>query len=148
MPYLESPERTDDQIYQEAEACETAQDPRWRLRCLASIDDDTLDELTDAQVADLLHEWEENQMATYWHHHDRGFANLCVIVRATNPDQERILTRAGFERLTIAQLRPHVRWVNGETESANYGIRHGITEILNGAPAYDFHARDWSEWTD
>jgi hypothetical protein len=56
-------------------------------------------------------------MNTYWHHHDRGFANLCTMVRAATKDEEQWLAAHGFERLTRKDAAAHARWVNGENEA-------------------------------
>ena len=79
-------------------------------------------------------------MATYDHKHDRGCANLCEIVRAETPAQRAELESYGYERLTVAELRKHVRWVNGETEAMSYGTTHSIGAILGGDEAYSFDA--------
>lgn len=59
MPYLDRPETDDETRYLTTEANDAMADVRTYLREIASIDDDTLDELTDAEVSSLAREFAE-----------------------------------------------------------------------------------------
>lgn len=54
---------------------------------------------------------------TYWHHHPRGFANECSLVKASTRQQGEALREMGYTRLTLRQLRAHVRHMNDENEA-------------------------------
>ncbi len=54
---------------------------------------------------------------TYWHNHPRGFANECDMVFATTREEREYLRDLGYERLSRAEARKEIRWVNGENES-------------------------------
>lgn len=58
-------------------------------------------------------------MATYWHHHPRGFANECTMVLAVTEEQAKTLQYHGFEQLTEDEARGHVLWVCNENRAWN-----------------------------
>lgn len=78
-------------------------------------------------------------MATYWHKHPR-FANECYLFRCEREEDEQALRNLGYERLTVAELRRHVQWVNGENESwgSNRAFGRIKVEEVRTSPDYLF----------
>ncbi len=58
---------------------------------------------------------------TYWHKHPRNFANECEMVYATTQEQMGALEKKGFERLSVTQVRRHIRWLNAENAAWGSG---------------------------
>ena len=54
---------------------------------------------------------------TYWHRHPRNFANECSMLKATTIEQMRDLATQGYERLSVAEARRHLAWVNAENDA-------------------------------
>ena len=52
-----------------------------------------------------------------YHDHPRDFANECSLVAATTEAEREALKDAGYEYLTQAEARRHLRWMNGENDS-------------------------------
>ncbi len=61
---------------------------------------------------------------TYWHRHPRGFSNECEPLRCETPADRRRAQQDGYERLTLAELRRHVRWLNAE--NAAWGSNRAV----------------------
>lgn len=59
-------------------------------------------------------------MRTYYHHH--GFANECNTYAATTPAERAWANQQdGWERITLAALRPHESWMRWEGQAFGRG---------------------------
>lgn len=54
---------------------------------------------------------------TYWHRHDRGFANICDIVRCVSREEAHLIQDAGFGRISRKELQHHISWINAENDA-------------------------------
>lgn len=71
-------------------------------------------------------------MKTYWHKHGE-WANTCSLARCESRENEQEARAAGYERLTQAEMRRHVRWVNGEMWQGQRKISTATIEHGTGA---------------
>lgn len=52
-----------------------------------------------------------------YHNHPRDFANECVMVRATTPEEIDYVEMHDYEYLTQKEARAHLRFVNDENDA-------------------------------
>lgn len=79
-------------------------------------------------------------MKTYWHNHPRGFANECNLCYAETREEQHALEKLGYTRLTLAEVRAHIRWINAENDSWGSGRAFGRLSLDNIQSASDMLA--------
>ena len=68
---------------------------------------------------------------TYYHRHPRQFANECSMLKASTAAQGADLRDQGYERLTVAQARRHLAWINAENDAWGSNRAIGIMRFAD-----------------
>lgn len=75
---------------------------------------------------------------TYYHLHDRGFANECSIIRCESDAERESAEAEGYERITRADLARHISYINAENAAWGSNRAFGRIRLVDVATSPEY----------
>ena len=74
----------------------------------------------------------------YFHRHPRNFANECSMLKASTKEQIEDLEAQGYERLSVAEAKRHLAWINAENSAWGSNRAVGVMRFTDVMSVTDF----------